>query len=284
MLDSISFIGGGVMGEAIAQGLLSKKLLSSKSITIAEPRQERRKELEQRHKINVTANNREAAQACKILVLSVKPQDLDTVLADLKGKLRPEQMVMSIVAGARISMISRGLGHNLVARVMPNTPAQIGEGMSVWTATASVKKEQLNHARVILQALGKELYVTDEKFLDMATAISGTGPTYVFLVMEAMVDAAVHLGFQRHIAYQLVTETMRGSIMYAIKSGKHPAELRNMVTSPGGTSAAALYQLEKGSLRTVLSKAIWAAYERSKSLGEGKALSSEMHEVQHEYK
>ena len=106
------------------------------------------------------ANNREAAQACKILVLSVKPQDLDTVLADLKGKLRPEQMVMSIVAGARISMISRGLGHsNLVARVMPNTPAQIGEGMSVWTATASVKKEQLNHARVILQALGKELYV-----------------------------------------------------------------------------------------------------------------------------
>jgi pyrroline-5-carboxylate reductase len=162
---------------------------------------------------------------------------------------------------------------------MPNTPAQIGEGMSVWTATPSVRKNQLNQARIILQALGKELYVKDEKFLDMATAVSGTGPTYVFLVMEAMVDAAVHLGFPRHVAYQLVTETMRGSIIYAIKSGKHPAELRNMVTSPGGTSAAALYQLEKGSLRTVLSKAIWAAYERSKSLGEGKSPSSDIDDV-----
>lgn len=274
MLDSISFIGGGVMGEAMAQGLLSKKLLSPKSITVAEPRQERRKELQQKHGLNVTSNNRDAAQACKILVLSVKPQDLDDVLAGLKGVLRPEQMVMSIVAGARVSSISGGLAYNAIVRVMPNTPAQIGEGMSVWTATPSVRKEQRNQAKIILQALGKELYVNDEKFLDMATAISGTGPTYVFLVMEAMVDAAVHLGFPRHVAYQLVTETIRGSIMYAMKSGKHPAELRNMVTSPGGTSAAALYQLEKGSLRTVLSKAIFAAYERSKSLGEGKGPSS----------
>jgi pyrroline-5-carboxylate reductase len=258
------------MCEAMVQGFLSKKLLSSKSITVAEPRQERKSELKQKYKLNITSNNREAAEACKILVLSVKPQDLDSVLASLKGALRPEQMVLSIVAGARISIISKGLAHNAIARVMPNTPAQIGEGMSVWTATPSVKKQQLNQARIMLQALGKELYVNDEKFLDMATAISGTGPAYVFLVMEAMVDAAVHLGFARHIAYQLVTETIRGSIMYAMKSGKHPAELRNLVTSPGGTSAAALYELEKGSLRTVLARGIWAAYERSKSLGEGK--------------
>jgi pyrroline-5-carboxylate reductase len=271
LLDSISFIGGGIMGEAMVQGLLSKKLLNSTSITVGEPREERRKELQEKHRINVTAKNSEAARACKILVLSVKPQDLDVVMAGLKGVLQPEQMVMSIVAGARVSTISGGLGHSAIVRVMPNTPAQIGEGMSVWTATPEVTEEQLTQARTILQALGKEIYVNDEKFLDMATAVSGTGPTYVFLVMEAMVDAAVHLGFPRHIAYQLVTETMRGSIMYAIKSGKHPAELRNMVTSPGGTSAAALYQLEKGSLRTVFSKAIWAAYERSKSLGEGKS-------------
>jgi pyrroline-5-carboxylate reductase len=269
------------MGEAMAQGLLSRKLLSSKSITIAEPRPERRKELEQKHGIKVTANNREAAKSCKILVLSVKPQDLDSVLTSLKGALRAEQMVMSIVAGARVSAISKGLGHGGIVRVMPNTPAQIGEGMSVWTATRSVNKKQLSQARAILQALGKELYVSDEKFLDMATAVSGTGPTYVFLVMEAMVDAAVHLGFPRHVAYQLVTETMRGSIMYAMKSGKHPAELRNLVTSPGGTSAAALYQLEKGSLRTVLSKAIWAAYERSKSLGEGRNSSVSTNDGEH---
>ena len=281
LLDSISFIGGGVMGEAMVQGLLSKKLLSSESITVGEPREERRKELEGKHGINVTAKNSEAAKACKILVLSVKPQDLDAVLAGLKGILQPEQMVMSIVAGARLSAISAGLSHRAIVRVMPNTPAQIGEGISVWTATSDVAQEQLNQARTILQALGKEVYVNDEKFLDMATAVSGTGPTYVFLVMEAMIDAAVHLGFPRHVAYQLVTETMRGSIMYAIKSGKHPAELRNMVTSPGGTSAAALYQLEKGSLRTVLSKAIWAAYERSRSLGEGKSPYVEKNDVTH---
>lgn len=261
------------MGEAMVQGLLSKRLLNSKSITVAESREERRKELEEKHRINVTAKNSEAAKAGKILVLSVKPQDLDVVLAGLKGTLKPEQMVMSIVAGARISAISRGLGHSAIVRVMPNTPAQIGEGISVWTGTPNVTEDQLNQARTILQALGKEIYMNDEKFLDMATAVSGTGPTYVFLVMEAMIDAAVHLGFPRHVAYELVTETMRGSITYAIKSEKHPAELRNMVTSPGGTSAAALYQLEKGSLRTVLSKAIWATYERSKSLGEGKSPS-----------
>jgi pyrroline-5-carboxylate reductase len=151
---------------------------------------------------------------------------------------------------------------------MPNTPAQYGEGMSVWTATRAVTTAQLENAKAILAALGKELFMHDEKFLDMATAVSGTGPTYVFLVMEAMIDAAVHLGFPRHIAYELVTETIKGSIIYAIKSGKHPAELRNLVTSPGGTSAAALYQLEKGGIRTVISKAVLAAYERSRSLGE----------------
>lgn len=261
------------MGEAMVQGLLAKRLLNAEGITVSEPREERREELREKHGIRVTADNREAAGSCGILVFSVKPQDLGKVLADLKGLLRPQQLVLSIVAGARLRTISQGLSHDAIVRVMPNTPAQIGEGISVWTATPTVSANQLAQARTILQALGKELYMNDEKFLDMATAVSGTGPTYVFLVMEAMIDAAVHLGFPRHIAYELVTETMRGSIMFAMKSKKHPAELRNMVTSPGGTSAEALYQLEKGTLRTVLSKAIWAAYERTKSLGEGQDVS-----------
>lgn len=223
----------------------------------------------------MTADNREAAGSCEILVFAVKPQDLKKVLAELKGSIRPQQLVLSIVAGARLGAISKGLAHNSIVRVMPNTPAQIGEGISVWATTGGVKESQKEQARTILRALGKEVYVEDEKFVDMATAVSGTGPTYVFLVMEAMIDAAVHLGFPRHIAYELVTETMRGSIMFAMKSTKHPAELRNMVTSPGGTSAEALYQLEKGTLRTVLSKAIWAAYERTRSLGEGHEVSDE---------
>jgi pyrroline-5-carboxylate reductase len=255
------------MAEAMIQGLLSKGTVKPNGIIGSEPRKERREELKQKYGVKVTSDNREAAKSCEVVVLALKPQDLEGALTELKGSLLPNQMVMSIVAGARLKTISEGLSHEVIVRVMPNTPAQIGEGMSVWTATHSVSQGQLDQAKVILQALGKERYMNDEKFLDMATAVSGTGPTYVFLVMEAMIDAAVHLGFPRHIAYELVTETMRGSINFAMKSTKHPAELRNMVTSPGGTSAAALYQLEKGSLRTVLSKAILAAYEQSKSLG-----------------
>ena len=263
------------MGEAMVQGLLAKKLLKAENVTVSEPRPQRREELRKKHRVKVTADNREAARTCEILVFAVKPQDLKKVLAELKGLIRPQQLVLSIVAGARLGAISRGLAHNSIVRVMPNTPAQIGEGISVWATTGGVKESQKEQARMILRALGKEVYVEDEKFVDMATAVSGTGPTYVFLVMEAMIDAAVHLGFPRHIAYELVTETMRGSIMFAMKSNKHPAELRNMVTSPGGTSAEALYQLEKGTLRTVLSKAIWAAYERTRSLGEGHEVSDE---------
>jgi len=268
MLDSISFVGGGVMGEAMIQGLLSKNLVKATGITVAEPRKDRSKELQQHYAVKITSDNRRAAQASKIIVFSIKPQDLRSVTEELSGLLQPNRLVISIVAGVRIDTIRDALHHDRVIRVMPNTPAQIGEGISVWTATPTVDKNQLSQTRAILQAFGKEIYMKEEKFLDMATAVSGTGPTYVFLVMEAMIDAAVHLGFPRHIAYELVTETIKGSILFAMKSDKHPSELRNMVTSPGGTSAEALYQLEKGSLRTVLSKAIWAAYERSKSLGD----------------
>ena len=256
------------MGEAMIQGLLSKGLVKASGITVAEPRKDRCKELQQQYAVKITGDNRRAAQASKIIIFAIKPQDLKSVTEELSGLLQPGQLVISIVAGARIDTIRNSLHHDRIIRVMPNTPAQIGEGISVWTATPAVDKNQLNQARAILQAFGKEIYVKEEKFLDMATAVSGTGPAYVFLVMEAMIDAAVHLGFPRHIAHELVTETIKGSILFAMKSDKHPSVLRNMVTSPGGTSAEALYQLEKGSLRTVLSKAIWAAYERSRSLGE----------------
>ena len=162
---------------------------------------------------------------------------------------------------------------------MPNTPAQIGEGVTVWTATTSVSASQREEASAVFRSLGKEIFVEEEKYLDMATAVSGTGPTYVFLVLEALIDAAVHLGFSRDIAHDLVIEMMRGSILFAEKSGKHPAELRNMVTSPGGTSAEAIYQMEKGALRTVLSKAVWAAYQKSRMLGESVGKAEPRHPV-----
>jgi pyrroline-5-carboxylate reductase len=273
MLDSITFLGAGVMAEAMIGGLLDKQLVAADRITASAPREKRRAELEARYHIRTTASNRDAARAGDIVVICVKPQMLARVLPELKGQLRAEQLVISIAAGGRIATIADGLAQSAIVRAMPNTPAQIGEGLTVWTATAQVSDAQREQARAIFTALGREVFVDDEKYLDMATAVSGTGPTYVFMVLEALIDAAVHLGFPRHLAHDIVIETMRGSILFAQQSSKHPAELRNMVTSPGGTSAEAIYQMEKGTLRTVLSKAVWAAYQKSRLLGEsvGKA-------------
>jgi pyrroline-5-carboxylate reductase len=264
----VAFIGGGVMAEAMINGILSQGLTEPGLIIAGDPRAERGQELEERYGVRATRDNREAVKEAGIVVLSVKPQVMPVVLQELKGLVPPHALVLSIVAGSRIKVIAEGLDHSAVVRVMPNTPAQIGEGMSVWTATASVSEEQRAQAQTILQALGEEVYLDDEDYLDMATALSGTGPAYVFLFMEAMIDAGVHLGFSRRVAEQLVLQTIRGSVDFARQSIAHPAELRNMVTSPGGTSAEALYQLEKGGFRTVLSRAIWAAYQKSKYLGE----------------
>jgi pyrroline-5-carboxylate reductase len=209
----------------------------------------------------------EAAHAGSLVILAVKPQRLNKVLQELKGAIHPDQLVVSIVAGARCEAIAGHLLHPAIVRAMPNTPAQIGQGMTAWTATPEVSETQEREVSAMLEALGKAMRVENERQIDMATALSATGPTYVFLMMEALVDAGVHMGFSRHVAQDLVQQMMLGSILFARESQKHPAELRNMVTSPGGTSAEAIYQMEKGSLRTVLSKAVWAAYQRAEALG-----------------
>jgi pyrroline-5-carboxylate reductase len=192
---------------------------------------------------------------------------LGEVLTELNGHLPTESLVLSIVAGATIEKISCALQHEAIVRVMPNTPARVGKGMSVWTATERVSDTQREHAGAILGALGREIFVDHEYYLDMATALSGTGPAYVFLFIEAMIDSGVHMGFPRRIAEELVLQTMEGAVEFARKYPHHPAELRSMVTSPGGTTAEALYQLEKGGFRTILSKAVFAAYQKSKALG-----------------
>jgi pyrroline-5-carboxylate reductase len=176
--------------------------------------------------------------------------------------------VLSILAGATTKALIGTLGHGQVIRSMPNTPARLGKGVTVWYATPDTTSDQRAQAAALLGALGTQIEVDDEKMVAMATAVSGTGPTYVFLVMEALIDAAVHLGFPRHVAHDLVIDTLEGSTLFAKQSSMHPAELRNMVTSPGGTSAAALHELESGRLRTVLSEAVWAAFRRTNELGE----------------
>jgi pyrroline-5-carboxylate reductase len=267
----ISFIGPGVMAEAMIAGLIRNEMAASEALTAAGPRQERLDELQKLYGIRTSTHNGEAARQADIVVLSVKPQRLDRVLAGLKGTLKPEAFTLSIVAGAPIGKIQAGLEHTAVVRSMPNTPAQIGEGITVWTESGEVSEDQHNMARQILLALGDEVYVEEENYLDMATALSGTGPAYVFLFLEAMIDAGVHLGLPRRIAEQLVEKTLSGSVDFYAKNKIHPATLRNQVTSPGGTSAAALYYLEKAGFRTAISRAIWAAYERSQELGKGGA-------------
>jgi pyrroline-5-carboxylate reductase len=265
---TITFIGTGVMAEAMIKGILGHGLIDPNRVMGSDPRVERGPELEERYDIRFTTDNGEAADFGDVVVLSVKPQVLPAVIPDLRGHLSRSALLLSIVAGARIGSILHGTGHPAIVRCMPNTPAQVGKGMSVWTATPDVSQAQRGQTKAILSALGEELFLTDESYLDMATALSGTGPAYVFLFMEALIDAGVHMGFSRRVSQQLVLQTMEGSVEIARQSDLHQAELRNMVTSPGGTSAEALYELEKGGLRTIMSKAVWAAYRKSKYLGD----------------
>lgn len=266
---NITLIGPGAMAEAIISGLLRQKITDPGCILVSGPRAERGQELHQRYGVNAFTDNRAAAAQGNVVILAIKPQRLSKVLSGLCGAISPDALVLSIIAGATISTISSGLQHPAVVRSMPNTPAQIGEGITVWTASPAVNEGQMEIARRILSALGQEVFVEEEYYLDMATALSGTGPAYVFLFMEALVDAGVHMGFPRRIAEQLVTQTILGSVSYSQAQKIHPAQLRNQVTSPGGTTAQALYYLEKAGFRTAISRAIWAAYERSQELGKG---------------
>jgi pyrroline-5-carboxylate reductase len=191
---------------------------------------------------------------------------LPRVLRDLGGAVGPDALVISIVAGATTSAIGSALNHRAIVRAMPNTPAQIGAGVTVWFATPEVSPEARARVQTLLSALGSAFEVEEERQVAMATAVSGTGPTYAFLFSESLIEAAVHLGFARHLARRLVLETLQGAIQFAIQSGEHPAQLRDMVTSPGGTSAEALAALERGGFRTVLGDAVWAAFRRTLQL------------------
>lgn len=267
MLPVIAVIGAGTMGEALIKGLLREGLIAPGNLVASDPWEERRTYLAETYGIKVVADNVTAVAGAEIVFLSVKPQVISHVFKDLNGVLAEDVLVFSIAAGVPVGKIQSGMGLEGVIRAMPNTPAQIGQGITVWTATPAVTPAQRGYALTILKALGEEVFVDDEHYLDMATALSGTGPAYIYLFMEAMVDAGVHLGFSRHIAEKLVFQTVIGSANYARQSTLHLAALRNQVTSPGGTTAEALYHLDKGGFRTVLSRAVWAAFVRSQDLG-----------------
>ena len=265
----IAFIGSGIMAEAMIAGLLRKELAKPENIIASGPREERGVDLQKKYGIKSTTDNASAASNADVVVLSVKPQRLSDVMKGIKG-IRSEALLLSIIAGASMKKIGAGLKHKSVVRSMPNTPGQIGEGITVWACSKEVTEEQQDMARKLLGAMGEEVFVEDESYLDMATALSGSGPAYVFLFTEALIDAGVHMGFSRRISEQLVLQTIKGSVAYYHHAERHPATLRNQVTSPGGTSAEALYYLDKAGFRTAISRAVWAAYQRSLELGKEK--------------
>lgn len=263
----IAFIGAGAMGGTMIAGLVKSKLVSPEQITAADPNEIRGQELLNSFGINFTTSNIEAVDNADIIVIAVKPQFIESALHELRGRVDSVGLILSIVAGIKIRDIVEDLHNSRVVRSIPNTPAMIGEGITVWTATYEVLDEYKDLAKSILQAMGEELYVNDEHYMDMATGLSGSGPGYVFLIIESMIDAGVRMGFSRAQAEKLVLQTIKGSVLYAQQSGTHPTLLRNQVTSPGGTTAAGLHTMEKAGLRSAIADGIWAAYQRSVELG-----------------
>ncbi len=263
---NIGLIGGGAMGEAIVSAVLDAKIATPAEIKVFDVSDERLRYLAAKYKVATTENPDQAIEDVDYAIMAVKPQDFAAAAKTIAGKLK-DATVISIMAGVTVSQLTDTLDAKAVVRSMPNTPAQIGEGMTVWTATPGVSKAALKGVGQILGSMGKEAYVPEEKYLDMATGLSGSGPAYVFLFIEALTDAGVHIGLGRDLAASMALQTVLGSARYAESTGKHPAELRNQVTSPGGTTAEALRALEAGSFRADVLDAVVAAYEKSKALG-----------------
>jgi pyrroline-5-carboxylate reductase len=263
---NIGLIGGGAMGEAIVSAVIRAKVAEPAQINVYDLISERSRQLASQYGIGAADGPAEAVSGANFVITAVKPQDFPKAASAIAGWLN-DTTVISIMAGVTVSQLMSLLQTSAVVRSMPNTPAQIGEGMTGWTATPGVSETARAGVRQILGAMGKEAYLPDEKYLDMVTGLSGSGPAYVFLFIEALTDAGVHIGLSRDLASTMALQTVLGSARYAEATGKHPAELRNQVTSPGGTTAAALRAFEAGSFRSDVLEAVVAAYEKSKALG-----------------
>ena len=262
----IAVIGGGAMGEAIISAVIRSEAVSPNDIRVADASQQRVDHLKQSYGVESSPSNVTVIEGVDFAIFAVKPQDASTVGGEIRSYME-DKVAISIMAGVPINTLSSLLGTDSVIRAMPNTPAQIGEGMTVWTATPEVTDVARKDASRIFASMGAEAFVAEERFLDMATAVSGSGPAYVFLFMEALIDAGVHIGLGRDLAATMALRTVLGSARYAEAAGGRMAELRNQVTSPAGTTADAIRALEQGGFRTAVLDAVIAAHERSKALG-----------------
>ncbi len=263
----IGILGGGFMGEAFLRGLIRAEVAKPDEIAVAEISEGRRTALS-KHGVRVTSDLESACIGAEVVLLALKPQDLGAADA-LSGHLNDDAVLISIAAGVTLAEVQRTIGHRATVRVMPNLPAAIGEGAAAYLMASETTPLQRRRVLQVLDAVASvAIEVHNDEAIDLATALHGSGPAYVFLLIESMVDAAVRLGMKRADALALTEATVAGSARYAIESGIHPAELRNAVTSPGGTTAAALAELEAGGFRASFDDAIEAAFERARELAE----------------
>jgi pyrroline-5-carboxylate reductase len=264
----VGIIGGGFMGEAFLRGIIHSKFAEPGDIAVAETAKARHAVLAE-HGARVTDDAESACIGADLVLLALKPQDLPAVVQGLRGAIPPNAVLVSIAAGVPLADIQRHSGHSASVRVMPNTPVAVGEGAAVFLVADEVTQEQRLAVQGLLEGVcAAVIEVPDDEAVDLATALHGSGPAYVFLVIESMIDAAVRLGMKRADASALALATVAGSARYAMETGIHPAELKNAVTSPGGTTAAALRELESAGLRAAFDDAIEAAFERARDLGE----------------
>jgi len=269
MKKTIGFIGGGQMGEALIRGLIQSELYTKNDIFVAEPNQDRRDYMMSTYGINGHESSKAIWKNCNTIVLAVKPQIMGIVLDTSKDLVTPEHLIISIAAGLPISFYEQGLGSNdcKIIRVMPNTPALVLEAASGISGNANVSPQEMKDAEEIFNKIGKAV-VLPESAIDAVTGLSGSGPAYVFTFAEALIDAGIEQGLPRPTAETLALQTLLGSVKLLIESGKHPAELRAMVTSPGGTTIAAQHVLERSGFKGIIMDAIGAAVSRSKELGQ----------------
>jgi len=267
-VETIGFVGGGNMAEALIKGVIAAGLYKSENIFVSDIRPERLSFLAKEYHVQPVDKNADLAAKVDILVLSVKPQNMTEALESVKDAIKQEMLVVSIAAGIKTANIAAILGDIAIVRVMPNTPALIGEGASALFANDKAKPI-LEKAKSIFSAVGKAVVVDDEDLLDAVTAVSGSGPAYYFLLMEEMIKAASQLGLPENVAKDLVLQTAKGTGLlaaHADKKGESPAELRKKVTSPGGTTEAALKVFAEGKFGPLIAAAIKKAHDRSQQL------------------
>lgn len=264
----IGVIGGGKMGGALIEGILKARLVESRELIVSDTDRLRLEELKKKFACHTATSNKKAAEA-EVVILAVKPQMIGEVIDDIAQTVKPSTLLISIAAGISTSFIEKRLGkEGRVIRAMPNTPAMIGEGVTALSGGKKVTEEDINKARQIFDAVGKTV-VVKEDLMDAVTGLSGSGPAYVFTVVEALADGGVQMGLDRATARLLATQTVLGAAKLILSSGLHPAELKDMVTSPGGTTIAGLRALEEGKIRAALMSAVEAATRRSQFLEKG---------------